>query len=343
MTDNKPITVAVPIYLDLSTKNKKNTFSINLNIYRNAYHHELDKAKKTFHELVKPLLKDIPILNKVKLTYILFFGSNRRVDTNNICSIVDKFFSDTLVDAGVIDDDHCGIVYETTNKFGGIDKDNPRVEVILSDYELREPKEKPMRIILTQSEIEDALKAHVAQQLTLKEGQNIGINLKPTRGEEGVTAEIDIGTATVSLQTATHILSQAQVEESKPSAFPSFNLTKENPPFDPDPAKVEAIQEPAKQEIAATPQQEAAVRVSEISQQTKEEVPLAAAKPTGSLFSNNAQTSNVEIEPTVQEANEVVQAARTAQTTIIQPVVKPTAPTRLFAQFVKPQHDAAAT
>ena len=49
-----------------------------------------------------------------------------------------------------------------------------------------------MRIILVQAEIETALKQYVLGQINIAEGQDITIDFKATRGEDGATAEINI-------------------------------------------------------------------------------------------------------------------------------------------------------
>lgn len=49
-----------------------------------------------------------------------------------------------------------------------------------------------MQITLIQSEIEQALKNYINDIMSVKEGMEIEIQLKATRGEEGTTAIIDI-------------------------------------------------------------------------------------------------------------------------------------------------------
>lgn len=49
-----------------------------------------------------------------------------------------------------------------------------------------------MRIILVQSEIELAIRQFVLSQIAIRDGQEITIDFKNTRGPEGATAEIDI-------------------------------------------------------------------------------------------------------------------------------------------------------
>lgn len=49
-----------------------------------------------------------------------------------------------------------------------------------------------MRIIITQAEIEEAIKTHVLKQITIANNQNVSVDFKNTRGEDGATAEINI-------------------------------------------------------------------------------------------------------------------------------------------------------
>lgn len=49
-----------------------------------------------------------------------------------------------------------------------------------------------MKIILTQIEIEEAIKAHVGGLVTVRDGTDIGVSFASTRGEDGIVATIDI-------------------------------------------------------------------------------------------------------------------------------------------------------
>lgn len=49
-----------------------------------------------------------------------------------------------------------------------------------------------MQITINQTEIEAAIKAHILSQINIKEGHEISIVLKATRGDDGTTAIIDI-------------------------------------------------------------------------------------------------------------------------------------------------------
>lgn len=154
---NPEITIPVPIYVKVS---KKNTFSINLNEYRNAHFHVLNKAKIVFSEMIAPVLATIPPMVSTKLHFKLFFGSNRDVDTSNVCSIVEKFFCDAIVNHGILEDDNRRFLTGSTTEFGGVDTKNPRVEVTFFDYILKPKEQKPMRLILSQHEIATVLINH---------------------------------------------------------------------------------------------------------------------------------------------------------------------------------------
>lgn len=187
----KTHTIHLPLAIPLEKKN----FSLNLNIYRNAHFYELNAAKDKFHKYIGKLLDGITPMKRVMIIYTLFFGSKRRVDISNICSIVDKFFCDTLTDKQIIPDDSYDVVQEIIYRFGGIDKENPRVEALIVDLDsLTDQEEKTMRITIVQSEIEEAITDYIKRQVNLRDDQSVKIELKATRGEEGYMAEIAIET-----------------------------------------------------------------------------------------------------------------------------------------------------
>lgn len=105
-----------------------------MNVYRNAHFHTLNAVKVRFQETVAPLIKHLPVLDQVSLSYELFPGSARTVDIANVCSIVDKFFSDSLVNLGYLPDDNYKHVLGVQYLFGAIDKGNPRVEVTIHPF-----------------------------------------------------------------------------------------------------------------------------------------------------------------------------------------------------------------
>lgn len=185
--------IRVPTIVPIS-KNKR--FSLNLNQYRNAHHHTLDKAKKEFDAIVKPSLGVLPRMDGVNLTFTLFTGTLQRIDTSNVCAIVDKFFCDSLVTSGRIPDDNCTVVLSVDYRYGGYAKGDPHVVVTVEPvgtiYIDPEKEEEDMQITIVQAEIELAIKNYIMSQITVNENQDINIQLKATRGDEGYQAIIDI-------------------------------------------------------------------------------------------------------------------------------------------------------
>ncbi len=105
---------------------------LNLNQYRNAHYFTLNNSKTSYKKLMQEQIEQLPAFNKVSITYTVFFGSKRKTDISNVCSIVDKYFCDALVELGKLPDDNYEYIQDIQYKFGGIDKDNPRVEITIS-------------------------------------------------------------------------------------------------------------------------------------------------------------------------------------------------------------------
>ena len=121
------VTIKSPIYVTIKS-NKR--FSLNLNVYRNAHHYILNDAKVEYARIMKSLLEGIPSCQKISIEYVLFLNTKRKTDTNNILSIVDKFFSDCLVSNNIIEDDNYEKIISTTFIFGGIDKNSSGYVII---------------------------------------------------------------------------------------------------------------------------------------------------------------------------------------------------------------------
>jgi hypothetical protein len=164
-------------------------------------------------------------MEKIDLIYTLYVGNHQLCDTSNICTIVDKFFSDVLVSEGLIEDDNYTVVLSASYRYGGIDKGNGHVKVTIqpvgsaglqeSQTNIDEPtvdepdqqREEPMRITLLQGDIEAAIRAHVTSNVSLANGKEVQMKFSMKRGENGLQAEINIvdsnsqGSAPVELST----------------------------------------------------------------------------------------------------------------------------------------------
>lgn len=133
--------------------------SLNLNVFRNLHFYKLNHQKKAFQHFVKPLLSGIPLLDQVTLEYELNPKGGHRLDLMNVGSIVDKFFSDALVENGIIPDDDYKHLGKATFSFGRLCPEDPHVLVTIIETISR--KGTPMRILLDQEEIRQALEAFI--------------------------------------------------------------------------------------------------------------------------------------------------------------------------------------
>lgn len=115
--------------LEVPTGKKK--FILNLNNYRNTHYILLNKAKQNYFYMIKSHLKHLKGKNydKAILTYTLYPKSARLTDLDNVISIHQKFFQDALVKEKVIKEDNYKHISHNIQKFGAIDKNNPRVEI----------------------------------------------------------------------------------------------------------------------------------------------------------------------------------------------------------------------
>ena len=178
-------TVEVPIHMEINKKGERKP--LNLNTYRNLHHYSLSYQKKAFHEAMKPLLRGIPKLGKIWLHYEVYPNRNGTLDTMNPGSVVDKYFSDALVECGIIEDDDHSIVNFNSFSFGAVHKPNAYCKVTIVEIE---PKDKPMRVMLDQSDIQTVLEAYVEEQ-----GIAGASGVTITATEDGIEAEVMFGDA----------------------------------------------------------------------------------------------------------------------------------------------------
>jgi len=102
--------------------------------YRNAHHHESNKVKKYYtDELAEPQLKNhSPMVGVIFSLFILYRPNRRRMDLDNYTSVHKKFFNDALTKYKIIDDDDVSHSPFQISVYGGIDKENPRVDIYVS-------------------------------------------------------------------------------------------------------------------------------------------------------------------------------------------------------------------
>jgi len=110
---------------------KTKNFILNLNVYRNAHFHVLNKAKINYKAIMlEQIIKLNPINEPMCITYTLY--PKRLCDISNILTVHDKFFCDALTELNKIPDDNYKYVPKVFFEFGEVDKVNPRVEISIN-------------------------------------------------------------------------------------------------------------------------------------------------------------------------------------------------------------------
>lgn len=179
--------VLVLPWTEFANQKRTKKEALNLNVYRNLYYRALSAMKKNFDSRARDLIKDqaIPALGKVWLHYEIHPNQKGRVDTMNVGSIVDKFFSDSLTGSGVIEDDDYTRVVFNSFSFGCMVKGEAFVKVTITELE---PRKEHMRVLLDQEDIQAALEAYVAERGI---SGATGVKLSAENGE--LTAEVLFG------------------------------------------------------------------------------------------------------------------------------------------------------
>lgn len=173
-------------WTEFTNKAKTRKKSINLNLYRNLHFQELSNQKNHFHTRMVTTLEEIPPLGCVWLHYEIHPSHRGRLDTMNVTSIVDKYFSDSLTELGIIEDDDYTHVVFNSFCFGSVVRGEAYVSVTITELE---PRKTRMRVFLDNHEIQTALAAFIAES-----GLNGATGCKLTVQDDGeITAEVLFG------------------------------------------------------------------------------------------------------------------------------------------------------
>lgn len=111
----------------------------------------------------------------------------------NVGSIADKYFSDTMVEAGKIPDDNTDHIVLSTFSFGGLTGLNGHAIATVNILK-KEKESEPMRILLDQEDIQTALNAYV-KTLNIPNAETATVELSVS--EDGVEAEVVMGDAPI--------------------------------------------------------------------------------------------------------------------------------------------------
>lgn len=131
MTNTITYTLNIPLYVIIPHKRVEDErVYLNFNQYHNWYPFKRNMIKQLFTEQMGTLLSDVKPMNKItSIKYTVYKNNARKCDIRNITNLIDKFLCDSLVFYKLIPDDNYMYIAKTEDIWGGIDKDNPRVEV----------------------------------------------------------------------------------------------------------------------------------------------------------------------------------------------------------------------
>ncbi len=125
--------IICPLYIDLPRKTKKDRrVYINMNSYRNLHYLVSNSVKREYKEALREQLDGVTIETPVDVTYQVFKGSKRRLDKMNVIAVTSKFLLDAITEYGCWEDDNDDYVKTETLLPTKYDKENPRVEVIIT-------------------------------------------------------------------------------------------------------------------------------------------------------------------------------------------------------------------
>jgi hypothetical protein len=120
-------------FYDYKTRKKTKRISLGLNNMLGMNKHLRTKIKDWYTEEVQKQMTDEMFFNNIRATFFLFRHNASKMDVSNFCSIHDKFFMDALVKKGCMKDDNWKYYNKVRYFDGGIDRENPRVEIFIEE------------------------------------------------------------------------------------------------------------------------------------------------------------------------------------------------------------------
>jgi len=127
---------SMPIYWTEKFKTKPDKVHlIGMNFFRNAHHFIQNKLKQDLEQYLKDSFNgslDI-ITSTYKVHYTLYY-KNPACDGSNIIALSEKIFLDFAQSVNLITNDNVKYHLGSSWSIGGIDKENPRVEITIKEY-----------------------------------------------------------------------------------------------------------------------------------------------------------------------------------------------------------------
>ena len=138
---DKYLLIEAPIYVILPRKTKADKkVALNLNVTRNLHFQIHNQVKQKYKDIIEEILdntdqRDVKFTKPVRVVFQLHKASNRRSDKHNFISVVEKMLMDALTELGILVDDNDDWIKEELFLETKVDKDDPRVTVLITEIE----------------------------------------------------------------------------------------------------------------------------------------------------------------------------------------------------------------
>ena len=116
------------------TKDKK--VSVNLNEFRSMHHRTYTEAKKEYCNVISEQIKSCDgASGRLHIHYDFYAARNNAPDLDNFIGAAKKYFQDSMVFHGFIEDDNVNFICSNSEKYAGIDKLNPRIDAFITELD----------------------------------------------------------------------------------------------------------------------------------------------------------------------------------------------------------------
>ena len=134
------VKIDIPVYYTRFSgrgiKKKEKTSLISFNWYSSMNSFAQRDFKRKYHDILINLLpsKLEPLKGEYQIEYIYHY-KNIKSDLPNVVSLISKILNDLLQEVALVEDDNVKFLKKEIAVVGTQDKEHPRMEVIISDYE----------------------------------------------------------------------------------------------------------------------------------------------------------------------------------------------------------------
>ncbi len=124
----------LPLNVMLKRKTTKdNKVSINLNAFRSMHHRTYTESKKAYCEVMRKQIESFDFVSgKLHCHYDYYAAMDNNPDLDNFVGAAKKFMQDAMVKCNFIEDDNVNFIVSNSEKYKGIDRVNPRIEMTIT-------------------------------------------------------------------------------------------------------------------------------------------------------------------------------------------------------------------